>query len=114
MKEESVTDALLREFLLGKLGEEDRETVEDLFLTDFPFRERLQRRTGKASTDLTSCAPPANPASNRGNPEDSFASPGCKLRLSSIALVRDVLSDRQILRKFLSIDWKSWRVINYE
>lgn len=41
MKKESVTDALLREFLLGKLADEDREKVEDLFLTDSPTRERV-------------------------------------------------------------------------
>jgi anti-sigma-K factor RskA len=41
MKEESVTDALLREFLLGKLRDEDRERVEDLFLTDSSMRERV-------------------------------------------------------------------------
>jgi hypothetical protein len=41
MKEESVTDALLREFLLGKLADEDRERIEGLFLTDSPTRERV-------------------------------------------------------------------------
>jgi hypothetical protein len=41
MKPESVTDASLREFLLGKLAEEDRERIEDLFLTDSQMRERL-------------------------------------------------------------------------
>src|SRR5262245_49087792 len=41
MKEEQVTDALLREFLLGKLADEDRERIEDLFLTDAQFKERV-------------------------------------------------------------------------
>lgn len=41
MKEEPVTDALLREFLLGKLADEDRERVEGLFLTDSRTRERV-------------------------------------------------------------------------
>lgn len=41
MKEDSVTDALLREFLLGKLVDEDRERMEDLFLTDSATRERI-------------------------------------------------------------------------
>ncbi len=41
MKEGSVTDALLREFLLGQLADEDRERIEDLFLTDSPTRERV-------------------------------------------------------------------------
>ncbi len=40
MKNEPVTDALLREFLLGKLADKDRERIEDLFLTDSPIRER--------------------------------------------------------------------------
>ena len=41
MKEDSVTDALLREFLLGKLTDEDRERIEGLFLTDSQTRERV-------------------------------------------------------------------------
>lgn len=41
MKDESLTDALLREFLLGKLADEDRERIEDLFLTDSSIRERV-------------------------------------------------------------------------
>src|ERR1041384_3756700 len=41
MKKESVTDALLREFLLGKLADGDRESIEGLFLTDPATRERV-------------------------------------------------------------------------
>ena len=41
MKEDPVTDARLREFLLGKLDDEDRARIEDLFLTDTPTRERV-------------------------------------------------------------------------
>lgn len=41
MKEDSVTDALLREFLLGKLADADRERMEGLFLTDSAIRERV-------------------------------------------------------------------------
>ncbi len=41
MKKEPVTDALLREFLLGKLADEDRERIEGLFLTDSRTRERV-------------------------------------------------------------------------
>jgi len=41
MKPEPVTDASLREFLLGKLAEQDRERIEDLFLTDSRLKERL-------------------------------------------------------------------------
>ena len=41
MKREPVTDALLREFLLGKLGDEQREQIESLFLTDSEMRESV-------------------------------------------------------------------------
>ena len=41
MKKEPVTDALLREFLLGKLVDEDRERIEALFLTDSLTRESV-------------------------------------------------------------------------
>ena len=41
MMEGLVTDALLREFLLGQLSDEDRERIEDLFLTDSRTRERV-------------------------------------------------------------------------
>lgn len=41
MKEEKVTDALLREFLLGKVDEEERERIESLLLTDSQARERV-------------------------------------------------------------------------
>lgn len=41
MKEDPMTDARLREFLLGKLDDEDRARIEDLFLTDPSTRERV-------------------------------------------------------------------------
>jgi hypothetical protein len=41
MKEESMTDALVREFLLGKLTDEERERIENLFLTDPQTKERV-------------------------------------------------------------------------
>ena len=41
MKEESMTDALLREFLLGKATDEERERIENLYLTDSQTRERV-------------------------------------------------------------------------
>jgi len=41
MKSESVSDALLRQFLLGKVNEEDCERIEELFLTDSALRERV-------------------------------------------------------------------------
>ena len=41
MKEETVSDALLRAFLLGKIADEERERIEGLFLTDSQERERV-------------------------------------------------------------------------
>lgn len=41
MKEEILTDAVLREFLLGKVGDEDRVRIESLFLTDPEAREKV-------------------------------------------------------------------------
>ena len=41
MKEEIPTDALLREFLLGMVDEDDRARIENLFLTDPEMRERV-------------------------------------------------------------------------
>lgn len=41
MKEESMTDALLREFLLGKINDEERERIENLYLTDSQTKERV-------------------------------------------------------------------------
>ena len=40
MKEE-ITDALLRQFLLGKVDDEERQRIEGLFLTDSTMRERV-------------------------------------------------------------------------
>ena len=41
MREEILTDALLREFLLGKVSDDDRERIENLFLTDSQAHERV-------------------------------------------------------------------------
>lgn len=41
MKEERITDASLREFLLGNIAEEEQERIENLFLTDPHTRERV-------------------------------------------------------------------------
>ncbi len=41
MNEELMTDALLRDFLLGKLDDDERERIESLFLTDSRAREKL-------------------------------------------------------------------------
>src|SRR5690349_1355746 len=41
MKHEAVDDALLRQLLLGKVGDEVRAQIESLFLTDVAMRERV-------------------------------------------------------------------------
>ena len=41
MKEAAITDALLREFLLGNLIDQERERIESEFLTDSQARERI-------------------------------------------------------------------------
>jgi hypothetical protein len=41
MNKEAMTEALLREFLLGKLDEPEHERIENLFLTDTEARERV-------------------------------------------------------------------------
>src|SRR5215204_6193989 len=41
MREELLTDAFLREFLLGKVDDEERARIENLFLTDPEARERV-------------------------------------------------------------------------
>jgi len=41
MKEETVTDAALRQFLLGDVDDEERQRIESLFVTDAQARERI-------------------------------------------------------------------------
>jgi hypothetical protein len=41
MNDETIDDALLREFLLGKVNDEDRERIEGLFLIDSQAKERV-------------------------------------------------------------------------
>src|ERR1043166_4819155 len=41
MNDETVTDASLREFLLAKVNEEERQRIESLFLTDPQLKERV-------------------------------------------------------------------------
>ena len=41
MKEEILTDAVLREFLLGKIDDEESARIESLFLTDSEAREKV-------------------------------------------------------------------------
>ena len=41
MKHESITDALLREYLLGKVSDEEEQRIENLFLTDPHMRESV-------------------------------------------------------------------------
>ena len=41
MKEETVSDAALRQFLLGDVGDEDRQRIESSFLTNAQARDRI-------------------------------------------------------------------------
>ena len=41
MKEEALSDALLRQFLLGRVTDEERQRIESLFLTDTEAKERI-------------------------------------------------------------------------
>jgi anti-sigma-K factor RskA len=41
MKDERISDALLRQFLLGTTHDEERQRIESLFLTDADLRERV-------------------------------------------------------------------------
>src|SRR5215204_2887908 len=41
MREELLTDALVREFLLGKIDDEQREQIENLFLIDAQARDNI-------------------------------------------------------------------------
>ena len=41
MKEEPVTDPMVRQFLLGKVDEEERQRIESLFITDPEIKERI-------------------------------------------------------------------------
>lgn len=41
MNDETIDDALLREFLLGKVNDDERQRIEDLFLTDSQAKERV-------------------------------------------------------------------------
>src|SRR6185295_7658752 len=41
MKEEGATDALLRQFLLGKVEDEERQRIESLFITDSRMKDKI-------------------------------------------------------------------------
>src|SRR5690242_6419872 len=41
MKEETVSDAALRQFLLGDVGDEERQRIESSFLTNAQARDRI-------------------------------------------------------------------------
>ncbi len=41
MKEELINDAMLRQFLLGKVDDEERQQIESLFITSSSMRERV-------------------------------------------------------------------------
>jgi hypothetical protein len=61
MKEEAVTDALLRQFLLGKVEDEERQRIESLFLTHARMNERvLAAEQGLIDDYLEDCLSPAD------------------------------------------------------
>jgi hypothetical protein len=61
MKEEAATGALLRQFLLGKLEDEERQRIETLFLTDSVTRERVVAAEQELIDDyLEDCLSPAD------------------------------------------------------
>lgn len=41
MKEEGATDALLRQFLLGRVADEERQRIESLFITDSQMKDKV-------------------------------------------------------------------------
>src|SRR5215212_10197786 len=41
MKQEIFTDTLLRQYLLGKVDDEERQRIEKLFITDSQARDRI-------------------------------------------------------------------------
>jgi hypothetical protein len=60
MKEEAATGALLRQFLLGKLEDEERQQIETLFLIDSVMRERVLAAEQELIDDyLENCLSPA-------------------------------------------------------
>lgn len=61
MKEEPVTDALLRQFLLGQVDDEQRQRIEGLFITDRLSRERVEAAEEELIDDyLDDCLAPAD------------------------------------------------------
>lgn len=51
MKEEAVTDALLRQFLLGRVEDEQQQRIESLFITDSVMRDRVLAAEQKLMDD---------------------------------------------------------------
>src|ERR1043165_1578552 len=41
MKEEGATDALLRQFLLGRVADEERQRIESLFITEAQMKDKV-------------------------------------------------------------------------
>jgi len=61
MKEESLTDASLRQFLLGNVDDEERQRIEMLFITDSLARERILAAEEELLEDyLEDFLPPAD------------------------------------------------------
>lgn len=51
MKEEAATDASLRQFLLGRVEDEERQRIESLFITDSVMRDRVLAAEQKLMDD---------------------------------------------------------------
>ena len=51
MKEEAATDALLRQFLLGRVEDEQRQRIESLFITDSVMKDRVLAAEQKLMDD---------------------------------------------------------------
>jgi len=61
MKEEGATDALLRQFLLGRVEDEERQRIESLFITDSQMKDKVLAAEQRLIDDyLEGCLPSAD------------------------------------------------------
>jgi hypothetical protein len=90
MKEEAATDASLRQFLLGRVEDEERERIESLFITDSVMRDKVLAAEQKLMDDYL---------------EDSLSAADIELFLS---LYGDTAVQRRKLRIAKSI--QEWAV----
>ena len=88
MKEEAATDASLRQFLLGRVEDEERQRIESLFITDSVMRDRVLAAEQKLMDDYL---------------EDSLSTAD---RESFLSLYGDTAAQRRKLRIAKSIqEW---------